>query len=277
MKITVGILAVAAFLSAAAFPSTAGAASAEPSVIPSRGNEDSVTARSPRGQEKHFQAITTEALQLSRDAAADLHAGRYAQAEVEARQSLTLKPGDGVSAEVLAASLEWQGKDQEALQAYQTVVEHYDRNSRSLLPYAQLLLKSGQWAQAVTVYNRALPILGNDELEKETSHFSPDVPEPVALETAIHLERGQIYNGTFGWAGDSQNVEAMDEYKKALQLAPDNALTNYYYGAGWQKLSPTERVKFGTVQQAKAHLQKAEKVGNANVKAAAEKALKKLG
>ena len=69
----------------------------------------------------------------------------------------------------------------------------------------------------------------------------------------------------------------MVEYTKALQLAPDNALINYFYGVGWQKLSPTERAKFGTVQQAKAHLRKAEKVGNANVKAAALRALKALG
>ena len=38
--------------------------------------------------------------------------------------------------------------------------------------------------------------------------------------------------------------------------------TNRCCGAGRQKLSPTERAKFGTVPQAKAHLQKAEKTGN---------------
>ena len=277
MKTTVGILAAAAFFSATAFPSLVGAAPAEPSVIPAKGGEDASTAISPRGQEKHYQEITAETEQLDHDAAADLHAGQYAQAEAEARQSLSLRAGD-IAEEVLAASLEAQGKDQEALQQYHVmVIDQKAGYPRVLLPYAQYLLKSGQWAQAAAVYNQALPLLGNGELEKETSHFSPDVPEPLALETAIHLERGQIYNGTFGWAGDTQNVEAMGEYTKALRLAPDNALTNYFYGVGWQKLSPTERTKFGTVQQAKAHLRKAEKVGNANIRAAAKKALKALG
>lgn len=69
----------------------------------------------------------------------------------------------------------------------------------------------------------------------------------------------------------------MAEYTKALQLAPDNALTNYFYGVGWQRLSPAERAKFGTAQQAKAALQKAVKVGDASVKTAARKALKAMG
>ena len=209
---------------------------------------------------------------LAHAAAADLHLGNYVQAEAEAREALALVP-DGVPAEVLAASLDAQGKDKEALQAYQTVVEHYDKQPRNLLPYAQLLLKSGQWAQAVAVYNQALPSLGHEELEQITSHFSPDVPQPEALATAIHLERGQLYNAASDWAGEPQDREAMAEYQKALQLAPNNALTNYYYGVGWQKLSPAERVKFGTAQQAKAALQKAVKIGNANVKKAAQKAL----
>ncbi len=266
MKISMSLLVAAALLPVASL------ALAAPSVNPARGGYDG----SGPIFNKEWQVRTAEAGKLGHDAAADLHLGNYAQAAAEAREALSLND-DGVAAEVLAAALEGQGKDREALEAYQTVVEHYDKHPRNLLPYAQLLLKSGQWAQAVAVYNQALPLLSDGELEKETSAFSPDVPEPLALETALHLERGQIYNDTMGWAGDTQNKEAMKEYKKALQLAPDNALTNYFYGVGWQKLTPTERAKFGTVQQAKAHLQKAEKVGNANVKAAATKVLKTLG
>lgn len=230
------------------------------------------------------------ASQLACAAASSLHAGNYAQAEAEARQSISIDSlNSGVSEEVLAAALERQDKDQEALQQYQTVVEHYDRQPRNLLPYAQLLLKSGQWTEALALYNQVLPrlpdigmhpetpVVHDSALMKANSRFSVDAPEPAALATAIHIARGMVYNTTPSWAGEAQDTEAMGEYGKALQLAPNNALTNYYYGAGWQKLSPTERVKFGTVQQAKAHLQKAVKTGNANVKAAAQKALKELG
>jgi len=233
------------------------------------------------------QTDTEKAALLTHDAASSLHAGHYAQAEAEARQALSLDDY-GVPEEVLAQALDAQGKTQEALQAYRTVVEHYDRQSRNLLPYALLLLKSGQWGHAVAVYNQAItslpsvgshpetPIVQDGDVMRANSHFSPDTPEPTALATAIHIARGLVYNASSDWAGESQNKEAVAEYGKALQLAPDSALTNYYYGVGWQKLSPAEHTKFGSVQQAKAALQKAILLGKGDVKKAAEKALKDL-
>ena len=280
MKISMSLLVIAAMLL------VAGLALASPSVNPARGGYDG----SGPIFNKEWQARTTEAGQLGHDAAADLHLGNYAQAAAEAREALSLNPGDGVPAEVLAAALEGQGKDKEALKAYRVmVVDEKATYPRVLLPYAQLLLKSGQWAQAVAVYNQALPLIPDVGTHRENptvhdgdlmaanSHFSDEVPEPAALSTALHIARGMVYSSTPSWSGDAQNTEAMGEYRKALQLAPDNALTNYFYGVGWQKLNPTERMKFGTVQQAKAHLRKAEKTGNASVKAAAAKTLKGLG
>ncbi len=230
-----------------------------------------------------------QAAQLAHDAAADLHSGNYAHAEAEARTSISVDPlTSGVSQEVLAAALERQGKDQEALQQYQTVVEHYDKQPRNLLPYAQLLLKSGQWSQAVAVYNQALPhlpdvgphleatIVHDGDVIRANSHFSPDVPEPAALAVALHIARGMVLNATPSWAGGvSQDTESMAEYAKALQTAPDNALANYYYGVGWHKLSPVERIKFGNAEQAKAALKKAVLLGDPTVKKMAEETLKK--
>ena len=210
---------------------------------------------------------------LSRAAAADLHGGNYTQAETEARQSVSLDLLNGAAQEVLAAALDAQGKEQEALHAYGIVVKHYDRQPRNQLPYALLLLKSGQWEQAVAVYNQALPQLGNGELEQAGSHFSPNVPEPTALAVAIHIERGKLFNSASDWAHEPQNTEALAEYGKALQLAPDLPLANYYYGVGWQKLSPAEKAKFGTAERAKTALEKAVKMGKGGVKKAAQKAL----
>ena len=286
MKISINLLVVAAMLP------VAGLALAAPPVDPARGGFDGSgpSFRETPSQQKERQAKIVEAEQLGRDAAADLHAGRYAQAEIKARQSSLLNSGDGVPAEVLAAALEAQGKDKEALQQYQAVVEHYDTQPRNLLPYAQLLLKSGQWAQAVAIYNQALPslpdglgphpespVVQDGDLMRANSCFSPDVPEPAALATALHLARGLVYNAYCDWSGGAQDTEAMGEYTKALQVAPGNALANYLYGKGWQKLGPADRAKFGTAQQAKAALQKAVKIGNANVRTAAAKALRDAG
>ncbi len=217
---------------------------------------------------------------LDRAAAASLHAGRYAQAEAEARQALSLGLDSGVANEVLGAALDAQGKEQEALQVYRAMIINgkngLEGQTRDLLPYALLLLKSGRWEQAVVAYNAALPHLGDGQLMQATSQFLPDVPEPTALAVALHTARGLTYNGQYDWAGEAQNTEAMAEYGKALQLAPDSPLVNYYYGRGWQKLSPAERAKVGSIQQAKAALQKAVLLGKGDVKKAAQKALKDL-
>lgn len=248
----------------------------------------------PRGMSNGTQGHPTakqmsnlmRASELAYMAATSLHNGDYAYAVVQARQSLSIDANSaGVSKEVLAAALAAQGKDKEALEAYRDVVEHYDTHPRSLLPLAQLLLKSGQWTQALALYNRVLPnlpdvgphleavVVHDSDAMQASSHFSAAAPDPVGLATAIHIARGLVYNSTSGWAGASQDTEAMAEYAKAFQLAPNNALTNYYYGVGWQKLAPAERAKFGDAQQAKAALEKAVKLGKPDVKAAAQKAL----
>jgi tetratricopeptide (TPR) repeat protein len=110
-------------------------------------------------------------------------------------------------------------------------------------------------------------------LLRTNSHFSPDVPEPRALATAIHLGLAltQINNGT--WGGHMQNDKAMAHLRAALTLSPDSDLANYYYGYGWGRLSPAERAKIGSEQQAKAALRKAVKLGKGGVKKAAQKAL----
>lgn len=220
------------------------------------------------------QEAARQSYLLARIAADDLHAGRYAQAEAEAREATAMNFSPGVGQEVLAAALDAQGKDQEALQAYQFVVEHVDGQPRNLLPYAQLLLKSGQWEQAVTVYNKAISRFSEEEPVRTNSRFSSDVPEPTSLTIALHIARGLTYTGVSGWASEPQNKEAMGEYGKALQLAPDNALTNFYYGSGWQRLTPAEKAKFGNAAQAKAALLKAAASGTGDVKKNAEESLR---
>lgn len=236
------------------------------------------------------QALIDQTRQIDRDALVALQAGQYALAEAEERQSIALRPGSGVSEEVLARALDAQGKEQEALQAYRAMVivekDGIKGQTRVLLPYALLLLKSGQWGQALAVYNQAVtslpsigphretPIVQDGDVIRANSYFSPDVPEPAALAVAIHVARGLTYNGECDFDRRPQNIAAMAEYGKALQLAPDSPLANYYYSVGWQQLNTSERAKMGSAQQAKAALQKAVLLGKGDVKKAALKALK---
>lgn len=280
--------ALAVCLSAA---STAFAQSAAPGALGQASQAQpltrSMSAASMRPATPEQLEVIMRAAELTWEATLSFRAGRYAEAEAEARQSLSFnRTYSGVADEVLAASLDAQGKDREALQAYHVmVVDEGAKYTRVLVPYAQLLLKSGQWEQALAVYNQVLPtlpdvgphpeaIIAHDkDVMRANSRFSPDAPDPAALATALHIAQGLVYNSTSDWAGGSQDKKAMAEYAKALQLAPDNALANYYYGVGWQKLNPAERVKFGTAAQAKADLERAVKVGKGDVKKAAQKAL----
>ena len=63
------------------------------------------------------QARMDQSTLLGRTAAISLHAGRYAEAEAEASQALSLERDSGVAAEILAASLDAQGKQVEITSA----------------------------------------------------------------------------------------------------------------------------------------------------------------
>ncbi len=216
------------------------------------------------------KATQEQAEALDRAAAKALHVGHYIQAEADARQALALTGGfDLLGPDLLAAALDAQGKMQAALQAYKViVVDEGDAAPRTLLPYALLLLKAGQWAQAVAAYDKALPHLAFGELVRANSDFSPDTPEPAALATAIHIARGLTYNAEADWAREPQDKEALSEYQKALTLEPNSDLANYYYGYGLKKL--------GRTTQASAAFQKTIKIAHGGVKLAAEQALKKM-
>ena len=217
-------------------------------------------------------AMTAEG-PLAHAAAVDLHLGNYIQAEEESREALSLTP-DGVPAEVLAAALDAQGKDQEALQAYQTVVEHYDKQPRNLLPYAQLLLKSGQWAQAVAVYNEALPHLGNGELEKETSGFTPEVPQPAALATAIHWS-GETLQRNCGLGRRTAKHRGDGGVCKSVAACAGECAGELLLQRWLAQVKPGGADQVRSCRSGKAALQKAAQLGDPTVKKMAEAALKK--
>jgi len=206
---------------------------------------------------------------LARAAAAALDAGRYEEAEADARQSLALGPS--FAEEILASALNAQGRTQEALEAYQLMADEGTDASRNLLPYALLLLKAGQWAPAVAAYNKQLPGLGDPfqggkaALMSTLGPFSPDVPRPRELAIAIHICLGVIYAGAT-WGRHSQDDKALREYEQAVALAPDFGLAHLYYGHKLQKL--------GRRTEAQAAFRRAAALGHGAVKVAAEEALK---
>ncbi|MBV9850893.1 MAG: hypothetical protein JO250_14570 [Armatimonadetes bacterium] len=201
---------------------------------------------------------------LDQTAWAALDAGNYAEAEADARQSVTLGIASGLGQELLAQALYAQGKDAEALQVYQAIADAGGVFPRNMLPYALLLLKAGQWAQAVAAYNKQLPYLSDGDMMLAHSHFSPDAPQPQELEAAIHIGLGL----TGDFRGNHWNRGVGDptasEFRKALALEPDSALAHYYYGHGLWRV--------GRKAEAKAAFQKAAALDQeGKVKAQAQK------
>ena len=194
-----------------------------------------------------------------------LNEGDYAGAETNARQALSLARGDSEAPEILAVALDAQGKTQEALQAYKALHDAGAVTPVDELPYARLLLETGHWAQAVEAYNKQLPYSDGDLMQAH-SDFSPDVPRPADLATAIHVGMGMEpgwrgYHGTF----QERIQQAQEQFQKAAALEPASSLANYYVGYGLKRL--------GKQIKAQAAFKKAAALGQGDVKEAAEKEL----
>ena len=206
------------------------------------------------------RAIFARRDSLTAAAMAALDAGRYDEAVAAARQSQSVRFDSGRNQEIVAHALFAQGKDQEALQAYQAIADRGGVHPRNLLPYALLLLKAGQWGQTVAAYNKQLPYLTDGDLMQAHSHFSPDVPRPRELEAAIHAGLGMTYSGTAIWGRKLLNDQAVAHFREALALEPDSPLVNYYYGLGLRRM--------GRKAEAQAAFAKAAELGGDDVKAA---------
>jgi tetratricopeptide (TPR) repeat protein len=209
-----------------------------------------------------------------------LSAGDYQTAEQTFRRALAVaEPGNlgwNPSAERgLAEALAAQGKTGAALRIYRPLVYRYDmsrcssvaQEMRTMMRFAVLLSQTGQWAEAVSVYEKAIPKANFGDAPKLDAHFNSQVPMPIQLEALAHVAVGLELSG-------NDNKAAFIEFDKGRNLAPDAALISYYYGQGWQRLDPKDRAALGSLQQARAALQKAVKFGKGDVKKAAQKALR---
>ncbi len=256
---------------------------ARPAVAEPPVRSPSMTSESRNSRHHMSPAAIAREIQAGqdyKDGSNALRAKDYASAVASFQAALSNRP-DGPPYLGLAEALVGQGKTAEALQAYWSVFHPDAHNSwggsyypRAQLEYALLLNQTGQWAEAVAMYEKALPNVSDRGMATINAHFDPAVPQPVALEAAARIGLGLEADWAGGEPGDFGADRAFQEYAKALQLQPNWAVANYYYGYGWQKLSPAETAKFGNAALVKAALQKAAALGTGDVKKNAEELLK---
>lgn len=214
-------------------------------------------------QDKAIHALDVKAMNA-------LNAQQYTLAEADARKAQATGEDPGFAQEVIAACFHAEGKTQEALQEYQKMEHGGISNAADALGYCQLLLQTGQWAKAVSIYNLALTLGGQINLLRANTSFSPDDPQPTALEAALDIAISTD-NGYWLYHGNYQQClqERVAEAQKALALEPDSALAHFYCGLAWAQSNLRSNRK-----QARLEYQKAIDTGTGQVKAEAQEGLK---
>jgi tetratricopeptide (TPR) repeat protein len=175
---------------------------------------------------------------LASEAASAYDGHNYKLAEEDSHQSTALLPGNRIAEDVLALSLNAEGKDDDAGKVFADLYANEESDPRVMLPYALLLIKHGNGQQALKVYQRALPRVGDGELLygarmlEDESNYSPDSLDVSELEMYIHIALGFTYNTSISWGGHSQGELALSEYSKAIAIDRDSDLANLAYANG---------------------------------------------
>jgi tetratricopeptide (TPR) repeat protein len=144
-------------------------------------------------------------------------------------------------------------------------------DSVAWMKYALLLSQTGQNAEAFSVYTQALRYV-HDMNRSQVVLFPGDgSSSPAEFQAAVHVALGLLVSDT-----GNDHEQAMMEFDQALRLAPNTAVTNYYYAYGWRWLDRNSPTRTANVRQAKAALAKAAASEDDTIKKAAEEAMKRM-
>ena len=215
-----------------------------------------------------------QAQQQAQESVYDEEAGQKAladgilnTAEVDFRHSVDLNRSNPNALAGLAQTLEREGKNRQAIHVYRYLLYPKQGWGTSLeedpilrLHFALLLTGDGQWPEAVSVYESTIGGISlGPSFPDVRVHFSPSVPQPVALQAMAHLAMGITYTNQL------EHAQALPEYAAALSMQPNLAVASYYYGRGLTRLERRAEAK-AAFERAAAH-------GEDDVKKAAGEAL----
>ena len=221
-----------------------------------------------------------------------LHLKNFAAAEVDYRELVQIDSDIPNSYYGLAEALVGQGRIAEALAVYKRVVywplnidpqalavmQARDTPSPlncnlpiyavSWMKYALLLSQTGQDAEAFAVYSGAVHLAGDTNHPDLKPLSGIEQPTPTELQAAAYIALGLLVNDT----GNDREL-AMSEFAQARALAPDAAVTNYYYGYGWRRLDRSSPTRAADAGAGESSTEKAAASEDAVVKKAASETL----
>ncbi len=197
-----------------------------------------------------MQAKSAEAEAENAKGNNEMDAEDYHQAELYFRRAIAIVPNDHIYLENLAYALIGQGQKRAALQLLHNLFYQKGKSlvtsGNRLKPhmiYALLCDEAGNWREAVTAYNLVYP-LANDggSMPKLALVFEVSKPEPMLLAAAIHVCLG--LKDFFSLSqGNLKSLQALAQYRKALQLEPNWDVANFYYAQILRKLHRTKEAE----------------------------------
>lgn len=211
------------------------------------------------------EARESKALELRTQGRALYAAGKLSDAAKKFEESLSLSTVTAGLFPELADIYQRTGRTQDAMNLYRFQVNYWkSKDTKTLLTYALLLLKTNQPQEAVTVYHEALIGMPRNEylvipLQLRFDIAPASVPTSY-LEAAIETGLGMLdyYRG--------YREKALPHLRRATVLYPNFATAQYYFGAALRQ-SPDKRDQ----AMAKKALQKAVEMGTPAIQEAAKK------
>ncbi len=226
-----------------------------------------------------------EAFNLVKTGDAFAQSGDWRNAQSQYQQALGLSPEHGLGHQLalygLIAYCRATGDTAKGLDYSRQAIYHhgsaaegfFENNTEKLMQFALLLNKTGQSAEATTVYNHAAYALDYQDSQYNGGkpHLKvllPEVTVAPTLPTQVQYtsERLQALADTalaHEDMGFGSNKEAMTHMQEAVKLYPDSAVTHYYLGEAFPSRTPEQKAAY----------QKAAELGDDRTIAAAKERL----
>lgn len=205
-----------------------------------------------KAQMQNEQMREDEAYPLVKSGDEAAKTGDWLVAENDYRQALDVSPAHGLGCRLalygLIACCRATGDTARGLEYSRQAIYHhgsaaegfFENDAEKLMPFVLLLNKTGQSAEAMSVYNRAAYLLDYEDSENHGGKptlkvLLPEVAmEPTSAEQVPYTpERLQALADTalaHEEMGFGSNAEAITHMKEAAKLYPDSAAIQYYLG-----------------------------------------------
>ena len=280
MTLLMAVAAGVPVVSASAPCAKTNGSSLKHTAVPAKLKKVSATSRSQHASTGNpaptvIPGVDTLPLAQAQQAASAAEAGQQAlankdlgTAEADFRRATALDASNPNALAGLAQTLEREGKGRQAINVYRYLLypkqgwgTSMERDAILRMHFTLLLVKDGQWVEAVSVYENTIGgIRLGSSFPAMNVHFASAVLQPALLQGMAHLVMGITYSNRL------EHTQALTEYGAARDAQPSLALANYYYGLGLSRL--------GRRVEAKAAFEEAAGLGQDEVKAAAEEELK---